>query len=140
MWQQRYTTLSEISASGLWQAIADVSSWSDWDDEIEWVRIAGSPQAGAEFVLKPKGAPDVKLTIEEFKPPHRFVDVTQFPLAQMRTIHEFVETSQATEIRITIQVWGILGFLWKWIVGQKQADGLPAQTQRFIHYANSQKD
>jgi hypothetical protein len=105
--------------------IADISNWSAWDEDIEFTQITGLPQSGSDFVLKPKGAPAVKLT----------TDVTQFSLAQMQTVHEFIDTAAGTEIQITIQVRGVLGFLWKRIVTQKQVDGLPEQTQRSIQCA-----
>jgi hypothetical protein len=135
MWQKSYRVGTDIPSSSLWQVIADISNWSAWDEDIEFTQITGLPQSGSTFVLKPKGAPAVKLTIEEFVPPHRFIDVTQFPLAQMRTVHEFIDTADGAEIQVTIQVQGVLGFLWKRIVAQKQVDGLPEQTQRFIQRA-----
>jgi hypothetical protein len=135
MWQKSYRVGTDIPSSSLWQVIADISNWSAWDEDIEFTQITGLPQSGSTFVLKPKGAPAVKLTIEEFVPPHRFIDVTQFPLAQMRTVHEFIDTADGAEIQVTIQVQGVLGFLWKGIVAQKQVDGLPEQTQRFIQRA-----
>jgi hypothetical protein len=136
MWQKSYTVATEVPSSRLWAVIADVANWSSWDEEIEFIQIDGLPRSGTEFWLKPKGAPAVKLAIEEFSPPHRFVDVTQFPLAQMRTIHEFSDTPTGTEIQVTVQVWGVLGFLWQKIVAQKQVEGLPGQTQRFIDRAS----
>jgi hypothetical protein len=135
MWQKSYTVATEVPSSRLWEVITDVANWSSWDEEIEFTQIDGLPRLGTEFRLKPKSAPAVKLTIEEFSPPHRFVDVTQFPLAHMRTIHEFIDTPAGTEIQVIVQVWGVLGFLWQKIVAQKQVEGLPAQTQKFIDRA-----
>jgi Polyketide cyclase / dehydrase and lipid transport len=135
MWQKNYSVVTDVPSSRLWQVIADVANWSAWDDDIEFTQMTGLLESGSGFVLKPKGAPAVKLAIEELLPPHRFTDVTQFPLATMRTIHEFVDTAAGTEIQVTVQVQGILGFLWQRIVAQKQVDGLPEQTQRFIQRA-----
>ncbi len=135
MWQKTYSVITDVSASSLWKMIADISNWSAWDKDIEFTQVTGLPESGSEFVLKPKGAPAVKLTIEEFVPPHRFIDVTQFPFAQMRTVHKFIDTVAGTEIQVTVQVRGVLGFLWKRIVAQKQVDGLPEQTDRLIQRA-----
>jgi Polyketide cyclase / dehydrase and lipid transport len=135
MWQKSYSTTTDVSSSNLWAVISDIANWSTWDAEIEFTRLEGSPSSGSEFILKPKGAPGVMLKIEEFQPPQRFIDVTQFPLAKMRTVHEFIETANGTQIEVTVQVWGVLGFLWTKLVGQKQVDGLPEQTQQFIQRA-----
>jgi ligand-binding SRPBCC domain-containing protein len=135
MWQKSYSVVTDVPASSLWGVIADISNWSAWDQDIEFTQITGLVQSGSKFVLKPKGAPAVNLTIEEFIPPYRFVDVTQFPLAQMRTVHEFRDTDAGTEIQVTVQLRGVLGFVWRRIVAQKQVDGLPEQTQQFIKRA-----
>jgi ligand-binding SRPBCC domain-containing protein len=135
MWQKVYSVVTDVPSPSLWKVIEDIPNWSVWDEDIEFTQINELPQSGSRFVLKPKGAPAVKLTIEEFVPPHRFIDVTQFPLAQMRTVHEFIDTVAGTEIQVTVQVRGVLGFLWKMIVVQKQVNGLPGQTQRFIQRA-----
>ncbi|PZV18188.1 MAG: polyketide cyclase [Pseudanabaena sp.] len=127
--------MTDVPSSSLWRVLADIPNWSVWDEDIEFTQIAGLPQLGSKFVLKPKGAPSVKLTIEEFVPPHRFIDVTQFPFAQMRTVHEFIDTAAGTEIQVTVQVRGILGFLWQRMIAQKQVDGLPEQILRFIQLA-----
>jgi hypothetical protein len=135
MWQKSYSTATDLQSSELWMVISNISNWAAWDNDIEFTQIIGEPQLGSKFILKPQGAPPVELIIAEFNPPHKFVDVTQFPLAKMRTIHEFIDTPNGTEILVTIQVWGILGFLWQKIVGHKQVNGLPEQTKKFIHHA-----
>lgn len=135
MWQKSYSTVTDVPSAQLWAIVADIPNWAAWHEDIESTQIAGLPQPGAEFLLKAKAAPVVNLIIEEFAPPHRFVDLTQFPLAQMRTIHEFRDTATGAEIKITVQVWGIFGWLWRKIVGQGIVDGLPVQTQLFIERA-----
>jgi hypothetical protein len=137
MWQKSYSTVTDVPSAQLWAVVADISNWAAWHEDIESTQITGLPQPGAEFQLKAKAAPVVKLIIEKFAPPHRFVDLTQFPLAQMRTIHEFSETATGTEIKITVQVWGILGWLWRKIVAQGIVDGLAIQTQLFIERARN---
>lgn len=42
-------------------------------------------------MLKPKGGPNVKMTIDEIKP-YRLVDTVHLFLAKMRTSHEYVQS------------------------------------------------
>ena len=55
----------------------------------------------------------------------------------MRTIHEFLPTATGTQITVTIQIYGVLGFLWRKVIGEKQAVGLPTQTAHFIAKAKT---
>ncbi len=102
MWQQQFSTTTTLPKEKIWKVLSDIENWHKWDDEIEYTKLNGEAKAGTNFVLKPKGAPKVTLTIEEFSPSSRFVDLTNFPLAKMRTIHELVETSSGTSINVTI--------------------------------------
>ncbi len=137
MWQQQFSTTTTIPKEKIWKVISDIENWHKWDDEIEYTKLNGEAKAGTNFVLKPKGAPKVTLTIEEFSPSSRFVDLTHFPLAKMRTIHELAETSSGTNINVTIQVYGLLGFLWRKIVAEKQVKGLPEQTRHLLEVAQN---
>jgi hypothetical protein len=119
----------------LFHAITDIASWPMWDPEIASTEPAGAIEPGARFSLTPKGGPRVAMSIEAAERPRRFVDVSHLPLAKMRTSHEFVEADGATRIRVTIEVFGPLGFLWDRIVARKQAAGAPVQTEAFVRYA-----
>ncbi|MBI3546477.1 MAG: polyketide cyclase [Gammaproteobacteria bacterium] len=119
----------------MFATIADVDSWNKWDVDLEFTRMDGAAQVGAGFILKPRGGPRIKIFIEEFQTPARFVDVAQLPLAKMRTVHEFIQSGRRTTIRVTIQTWGPLGFFWRKIVAEKQIRSAAAQTAAFVAYA-----
>jgi uncharacterized protein YndB with AHSA1/START domain len=122
----------------LFRSITDIASWPKWDSELEATEITelgGALVPGTRFSLKPKGAPRVSMSIEAAEAPRRFVDLSHLPLAKMRTAHEFLEEAQGTRIRVTIEVFGPLGFLWDRIVARKQAAGARAQTEAFVRFA-----
>jgi hypothetical protein len=135
MWQKQYETKTDVPAEKLFGAIADVNSWNKWDKELEFTKLDEAAGEGTDFLLKPKGGPKVKMTVEEFVPHTRFADISHLPLGKMRTIHEFISSGDGTTIKITIQVWGLLGFFWRRIIAEKQIKGAPAQTVNFINYA-----
>ena len=66
------------------------------------------------------------------KPGAVFVDVTRFPLARMIDSHELIEHGDELEIKSTITLEGPLAFLWRKLVGEGVAKGLPEQTRRLI--------
>jgi len=96
----------------------------------------GAPPAqGAGVILKPKGGPKVTLSIEEFAPPKRFTDLSHLPLGKMRTTHEFIEQGGRTEIVVKLEIWGVLCFLWRKIVGENRTRGAASQIESFIRRA-----
>jgi len=89
------------------------------------------------FLLKPKGGPKTKLTISEFDAPNVFADVAHLPLAKMHTIHTLSQMDKGIKIDVDIKIVGALTFLWSKVIGQKQIDGGPEQTEKLIKRAKN---
>lgn len=134
MWQGQYETTTDVPAETLFRAITDINNWSKWDDGLEYTKLEGAAKEGAPFILKPKGGPKVKMTVDEIKP-YRLVDTAHLFLAKMRTSHEYVQSANQTNIRFSVEVWGPLGFFWRKIVGENQIKGAAAQTAALISHA-----
>lgn len=137
MWQRKYETTTDIPANKLFSAIIDINGWNKWDSELEFTKLEGIPEKGTCFILKPKGGPKIKMTIEEILSPSRLVDVAHLPLAKIRTIHEYLQSENQTTIRFTIQVFGLLGFFWRKVVGEKQIKEAGSQIASFINYVRA---
>ncbi|MCW3058627.1 MAG: hypothetical protein JWQ02_448 [Capsulimonas sp.] len=138
MWRSHYETTTNVSAEVLFKVISDIGGWTQWDEEIEWVRIEGDIKAGRCFVLKPKGGPNVRMSVEQIQSPNLLADIAHLPLAKMRTIHELFPSEGGTTVRFTIEIWGILGFFWRKIVGENQIAGAHGQIEAMIGYARKQ--
>jgi hypothetical protein len=70
--------------------------------------------------------------------PTRFVDLAHLPLARMRTTHELTPLAAGgTSVRIVIEVFGPLAFLWDRLVARGQAAGVVAQTHALAAYAEA---
>ncbi len=134
-----YETVIPTPASKLYSAITDIANWPRWDDELESTTHDGALTPGSRFSLKPKGGPNVQLTIEAAEPCSVFRDVAHLPLAKMTTTHEFQPAEGGTRVRVRIDVSGPLGFLWDRIVARKQAQGLQAQTRALARFAEIAK-
>ena len=133
-----YETDTAIAAEKLFQAKADIRRWPEWDSEIETTSFDAPLGAGSRFVLKPRGGPKVSMLIEQVEVPRRFVDIALLPLAKMRTCSEFLPSADGTHIRISIEVFGPLAFLWDRVVARKLADDCEHQTKRFIAFVENQ--
>lgn len=130
-----YETLVETSTEKLYQAITDIARWPTWDPELEATVHDGSLSPGSRFSLKPKGGPNLKMTIEAARASSVFADVAHLPLGKIRMRHEFEPTAKGTRVRMIIEVWGPLGFLWDRVVARKLAAGLGDQTKAFVRFA-----
>lgn len=136
MWQAKFQTTTDVPAENLYRAITDFNAWNKWDEGIEHTQLMSDAKPGGVFMLKPKGGPAVKITIEKMEP-YEVIDVAHLPLAKMRTSHRYVRVGDTTHIHMELQIWGPLGFLWRKIIGENQIREAAAQTQAFINYARA---
>lgn len=130
-----YTTMTALPPQRLYHAITDINRWPVWDGELEATAHDGRLEAGAAFMLKPKGGPKVSMTIETAQFPARFIDISHLPMAKMRTSHSFTPEAAGTRVDITIEIWGPLAFLWDRVIVRKLAAGTAGQTRAFLAYA-----
>jgi hypothetical protein len=137
MWQAHYQTTTDVPAEALFRTISDINAWSEWDSGLDFARIDGPVGSGAGFVLKPKGGPEVRMSIEELQPPTRMVDVAHLPLAKLRTVHEFLPSGEHTALRFSVEISGPLAFFWRKVVGEKQIQEAPAQAAAFVRHARA---
>jgi hypothetical protein len=119
----------------VWQVWSAVEQWHTWQDDIEYARLDGEFRAGESIAFRPRGGPNVKLELVAVVPNASFVDVTRFPLARMYDSHELVQRGDELEIRTSIRVEGPLSFLWRKLVAERVANGMPEQTSRLIERA-----
>jgi|307.fasta_scaffold256290_2 hypothetical protein len=134
-----YETETPVSAEKLFRTKTDIAHWPDWDSELEATRLDAPLRAGSPFMLKPKGGPKVAMRIEAVEAPRRFVDLAFLPFAKMRTSTELLPgaTAASTRIRVVIEVFGPLAFLWDRVVARKLAADCEQQTRAFVAAAEA---
>lgn len=119
MWTKSYEVITkEVSAEQMWKLTTDINNWKNWDETVEHSELLNEFKVGSFFLLKPKGGPKVKIKIIELKENQKFVDETSFPLAKMTGEHIFEETENGLKIKVTMQVKGILRFVWIQLVAK----------------------
>jgi hypothetical protein len=129
MWEHTLVTTADVSAERLWEVIADVPNWPTWQRDVEF---AGPTAVGVGPILVRANGALARQMVEEFSPPTRFACLSRRPLARIRTVHEFEPDGRETRVRVTLQVFGPLGFLYRRLAGEEQADRLAEQTRRLI--------
>lgn len=134
MWSASYEMETNVPAGALYRAIIDINGWTRWDEGLEFTRLDGEARPGTRFVLKPRGGPTIRMSIDEVRP-NLLVDTAHLFGAKMTTAHEYLEREGVTTIRFSIRMSGPLAFLWRRVVGEGQIRGAPAQLEAFVAYA-----
>jgi hypothetical protein len=136
MWTKSHTLVTTaVTKEQMWKLFADVNNWHAWDAGIEYARMQGNFEKGNHFLLKPKKGPKIKIQLVETIENKKFVDLTHFPMAKMYGEHTFEETPQGLKITTTMKVEGFMGFLWRKLVAQQIADGLPVEMEHQVQVA-----
>ncbi len=95
MWTKSYSRIYQnVKKEDVWRVWADVDRYIRWHDDLDYCRLYGKFAVGNYFMLKPKGAPAVKVEITELIENKKFVDCTKFFGAKMFDIHELEETTR----------------------------------------------
>lgn len=129
-----HSQTTDVTASKLWAVFSDLENWNQWDQGVEETRWV---VPGQKFLLTPKGAGPVKITVSAFEEGRLWTDQTSFPLAVMEGEHLFIPVEGGTEVRTTMTVKGPLAWLWDKIVVSGIAAGQAEQTQALIDKARS---
>ena len=133
MWTRSYSIIvKDVSLEVLWTVWSDVNQWHTWKNNIQFAKIEGAFETGNSFVFKPKSDPRLVVGLPEVNPNKNFITATSFLGATMRDNHELIERTDGIEVKITINMDGMLSWVWRKIVAEGVVAGLPAQTDAMI--------
>lgn len=132
-WSRTYSKrVKGLRAQDVWPVWTDINAWHTWQSDIEYAKLDGVFEVGNQFTLKPKGAPAVRISLIEVEENKVFTDQTKFPFATMFGKHEFMQHGDDLDIKTTIHIQGLLGFVWRKIVAEDVAQSMPEQTENLI--------
>jgi hypothetical protein len=134
MWEKKSKKLySGVSKEKIWKIWTDINNWTLWNGDIEYAKLLNSFETGGTFELKPKGAPSVKLTLEEVVENKSFTDCLHLPGAKMYGKHEMEEKENGDiELTTTLTIKGINSLMWVGIVGEKVAAKMGKQMDDLV--------
>ena len=142
MWKREHRIIVDkgVTAEQIWKVWSNIYNWPLYDKELESVTADENFKflPGNWFYLKVKGGPKVKIIITEVTANKTFTDYTQFPLARMYDTHELKQTSEGLQLINTMTVKGPLAWLWRKVIAEKVAAGIPEQTKNLIAMARKQ--
>jgi len=131
---------SSAPTSAFFERWADMATWTEWNQDTEWVRLDGPFAAGSTGVLKPKGGPKVPFVIEKLTD-REFVDVSKLFGARLTFAHTITERPDGgSEIDVTISMTGPLRALWMAILGKDIKAGAQADLDALVTVAERTTD
>jgi Polyketide cyclase / dehydrase and lipid transport len=133
------SAVAAATAEDVWARWADVATWQEWDDGIEWCRLDGAFQAGSKGQLRPKGGPTVRFVLMEAAQGVGFRDRSFLPLARLDFTHRVEPVDGGVRITHRVEIGGPLGWLFGRVMGAGFREGLP-QTVRSLAAAAERRE
>ena len=88
MWIREHSKFyPDVSPEAIWKIWVDINNWPSWHGDLDYCKLDGDFKVGNHFMLKPKGAPAVKIMLTEINEMQNFTDCTKFFGAKMYDTH-----------------------------------------------------
>lgn len=140
MWTRTYSKIySNISPDKVWKLWTDINNWPTWHDDLDYCKLEGKFKVGNYFMLKPKGASAVKITLTEIKNKESFTDCTKFFGAKMYDTHSMKITDKGVILSNKIVVTGPLRWIWIKLVAQNVANTVPHEMETLAKLAQNKE-
>ena len=129
---------SSAPPSAFFERWADMGTWPEWDEAVQWVRRDGPFAEGTTGSLKPRGGPKVGFVIQTLVPGREFTDRSTMPGAAL-TIRHLVEVGGdgRTGVDVVVSIDGPLARVWKLLVGKGIAASTPVGLRRLVEVAEA---
>lgn len=134
MWTREYSKFyPNISLEKIWEIQVDVNNWPSWHGDLDYCKLKGEFKVGNHFMLKPKGAPAIKMVLTEINEKQSFTDCTKFFGALMYDTHTMKAIDGGVLLSNKLVVTGPLKWLWIKLVAQNVANTVPNEMDSMVH-------
>ena len=94
------------SAETVWALWSDVSRWTEWDESLESVTLAGPFVEGSSGTMTIKGQGAIPFTLTSVDPGIGFVDETSVPGALLRFTHRLERVAEGVRVTHSVVIEG----------------------------------
>ena len=138
MWTRTHSQFYPgVSAETIWDIWTDINRWPTWHGDLDYCKLEGAFEVGNHFMLKPKGAPAVKINIIAIEPGRSFTDCTDFWGAKMIDTHRLEIKEDGVLLSNKLVVTGPLRWLWILLVAKHVANTIPDETEALVRLAKA---
>ena len=103
MWTTEHSVETAASPESIWRLWSDVTTWAEWNADIERIELTGPFAPGSTIAMTPYGQDAVELRIAEASEPNLFVDEADLGEVVVRTTHR-VERLGEERSRVTYRM------------------------------------
>lgn len=138
MWIRKHTKFyPKVCSKMIWSIWIDVNNWPSWHSDLDYCKLEGDFKVGNHFILKPKGAPEVKIVLTEINEKRSFTDCTKFFGAKMYDTHSIEEKRGGVVFSNKLVVTGPLKWLWVALVARNVANSIPDDIEALVKLIRS---
>lgn len=130
--------LINSSPENIYSVYENVPSWNIWDPETESSSLDGEFVVGTTGKIKPKGAPESKVTLTEVTPNESFTVECGLPLCKMHFVHTLKAVDEGTEVTNEVNFTGLLAPIFGRLIGKSINKSLPDSLSSLKSYIESQ--
>lgn len=139
MWTRTHQKFyADVSPRAIWKIWIDINNWPKWHDDLDYCKLEGKFEVGNHFMLKPKGAPAVKIMLTEINEGQSFTDCTKFLYAKMFDSHSMEVKDGGVLLSNKLVVTGLFKWIWIKLVAQNIADTVPDEVDALVRLAQKE--
>ncbi|BBQ03603.1 hypothetical protein BSFA1_87310 (plasmid) [Burkholderia sp. SFA1] len=107
MWIHEDSIETTASPARLWELLADVERWGDWNAGIERIELHGPFASGTRFTMQPPGQEAFISTLLDVRPNEGFLDETIVDGTRVLVDHQLISLqSGCTKIVYRTEITG----------------------------------
>ena len=137
MWYAEHTLETTSAPEAIWSRWEDVEGWPEWDEDLEWVRLAGLLQAGSRGRLKRKGSLPRCFRIEAIQEGQGFTYVAWNLMTRTRWLHRVEPCRLGSRVTHRVEVAGILAWWLRLTLAPRIRRILPPAVRKLARLAAS---
>jgi uncharacterized protein YciI len=138
MWTRNHSKFyPNTSPEMIWKIWVDINNWPSWHGDLDYCKLEGDFKVGNHFILKPLGAPAVKIRLTDINEGQSFTDCTKFFGAKMVDTHSMQAKDGGVLLSNKLTVSGPLKWLWIKLVAKNVADTVPDEMDALARLAQA---
>lgn len=128
----RATATSTAAPGAYFARWTSHGTWTQWDQDTEWVRLDGPVRVGTRGALKPRRGPKVKFVISACTPDREYTDTSRLLGARLVFQHIVMPSGEGSDLEVLATITGPLAFVWARILGSSFSGSAQTSLDRLV--------
>ena len=128
MWEVEDQVETAAAREAVWALWESPDRWSDWNDDIDWVRADGPLEVGAAVTIRFKRSLPLRFKVIELEERRLLTDEARLPGARLGHEHRVESADGRTRIRNRLYIDGPAERLYVLLLGRR----MRTSVKRFV--------